>query len=152
MTTNSIRSRNYARALTLLLGLFVFRVTAQLLSLNFDVAPLPSFDAWHSALLPYPLLVAAQFAIIALCSWLCIRMYRDAIIPRRKLGKILLVIGRVYFAAMLLRLTLGVTVLATHSWFSHHLPTLFHFVLASFVLLLGHFHFTQERDIYAKHS
>lgn len=152
MTTHSTRSRNYARVLTLLLGLFVFRVTAQLLSMHFDVAPLPSFDAWHSALLPYPLLVAAQFAIIAVCFWLCIRMYRDAIIPRRKLGTALLVIGSIYFAAMLLRLTLGLTVLATHFWFSHHLPTLFHFVLASFVLLLGHFHFTQERETYAKHS
>ena len=46
----------------LLLGLFVFRVIAQLLVLNLNLPLLPPFDAWHSALLPYPTLVAAQIA------------------------------------------------------------------------------------------
>jgi len=145
MPTNTTHSRNYARVLTVLLSLFVFRVGAQLLVLNFDIALLPSFDAWHSALLPYPLLVAVQLAIIALCGSLCMRMYHNTITPQRKLGKTLLVLGSLYFATMLLRLSLGLTLLATHSWFSHYLPTFFHFVLAGFVLVLGHFHFTQTR-------
>jgi hypothetical protein len=152
MTTNPNHSRKYARVLTLLLGLFVFRVIAQFLVLKFDVPLLPSFDAWHSALLPYPLLVATQLAIIALCGSLCIRMYRNAISPHRKLGKALLILGSLYIAVMVLRLTLGFTLLATHSWFSHYLPTFFHFVLAGFVLVLGHFHFTKARGMYASHS
>lgn len=152
MTTQTIHSRNYSRVLILLLGLFVFRVIAQLLVLAFDVPLLASFDAWHSGLLPYPLLVAAQFAIIVLCASLCIRMFRNAIKPRKNLGTMLLIFGGVYFTVMLLRFTLGLTVLATQSWPSQYLPTLFHFVLASFVLVLGHFHFTRERGMYANHA
>ena len=152
MTTNLTHSRNYAYVLSLLLALFVFRVTAQLLVLRFDIGFLPSFDAWHSALLPYPLLVGLQLTIIALCIFLCIRLYRGNITPQRKLGKTLLIFGSLYFSIMLLRLTLGLTVLASHAWFSHYLPAFFHFVLASFVLVLGHFHFTQTRGMYANHS
>lgn len=133
----------------LLLGLFVFRVIAQLLVLNLNLPLLPPFDAWHSALLPYPTLVAAQIAIIAICTSLCVRMLRNAITPRKNLGTLLLIFGGIYFAVMLLRLTQGLTVLATHAWFAQHLPTVFHFVLASFVLVLGHFHFTQARGMYA---
>ncbi len=44
MTTNPTRSKNYARVLTLLLGLFALRVVTQLLVLNFDVPLLPSLD------------------------------------------------------------------------------------------------------------
>lgn len=145
MTSPSTTSRNYARVLILLLGLFVFRVVAQLLMLNFDLPLLPSFDAWHSGLLPYPTLLTTQVAIIALCTSLCVRMYRTAITPRPKVGKTLLIVGSVYFVSMLLRLILGFTVLANHAWFAHPLPTFFHFVLAGFVLVLGHFHFTQTR-------
>jgi hypothetical protein len=53
----------------------------------------------------------------------------------------MLVFGGLYFATMLVRLVLGLTVLSTNRWFSSILPTIFHLVLASYLLVYGHFHF-----------
>ena len=41
---------------------------------------------------------------------------------------------------MVVRLMLGLTVLSSHYWFANHLPTFFHLVLASFMLVAGAFH------------
>jgi hypothetical protein len=56
----------------------------------------------------------------------------------------MLVLGGLYFATMLVRLVLGLTVLSTSRWFSSVLPTMFHLVLASYLLLYGHFHFRRS--------
>jgi len=42
---------------------------------------------------------------------------------------------------MLFRLVAGLTFVTNHSWFSARIPTFFHLVLASFLLLLGSFHY-----------
>jgi hypothetical protein len=42
---------------------------------------------------------------------------------------------------MLVRLILGLTVLSGQRWFASPVPTLFHLVLAAYVLLFGHFHY-----------
>jgi uncharacterized protein len=134
-------SRDYARWLWLLLALFIVRVVAQPLALLTSARFLPPFEAWHSGVLPYPALVAAQLLIIAWLARTAWRMTKAAVTPSYRVGVALLTLGGIYFGVMLLRLILGLTILTSSRWFSSILPTVFHVVLASYLLVYGHFHF-----------
>jgi hypothetical protein len=134
-------SRDYARLLWLLLALFVIRVIAQPLALLTSAPFLPPFEAWHSGLLPYPALVAAQLLIIAWLARTAWRFSMATVTPSYRVGVSTLTIGAIYFGVMLLRLVLGLTILSSSRWFSSILPTVFHLVLASYLLVYGHFHF-----------
>jgi uncharacterized protein len=134
-------SRGYAPWLWLLLALFVARVIAQPIALLTSAPFLPPFESWHSGVLPYPALVGAQLLIIAWLARTAWRFSRSDVIPRYRLGVWMLALGGVYFTTMLVRLALGLTVLSTNRWFSSALPTTFHLVLASYLLVYGHFHF-----------
>lgn len=134
-------SRDHARWLWLLLALFIVRVIAQPMALLISAPFLPPFESWHSGVLPYPALVAAQLLIIAWFARTAWRFSRGEVTPRYRLGVWMLVFGGVYFATMLVRLVLGVTVLSSNRWFSSVLPTMFHLVLASYLLVYGHYHF-----------
>jgi hypothetical protein len=139
LTTNA--SADYAPWLWLLLGLFIVRVIAQPLSLVIDSQLLPPFESWHGGVLPYPLLLAAQLLIIAWFARTAWRFGNGDVVPRYRLGVWMLVLGSVYFLTMLSRLFLGLAVLRESRWFSAYLPTAFHLVLATWLLLYGHFHF-----------
>jgi hypothetical protein len=134
-------SARYAPWLWLLLALFAVRVIAQPLSLLTNSPNLPPFDAWQGSGLPYPVLLAAQLLIIAFMARTATRFRRGDVVPRYRLGVWLLVLGSVYFLTMFFRLVLGLTVLRESRWFSAYLPTTFHLVLASWLLLVGRFHF-----------
>jgi hypothetical protein len=134
-------SRDYALWLWLLLALFVVRVVAQPLALLTSAPFLPPFEAWHSGVLPYPALVAAQLLIIAWLARTAWRMTRAAVAPSYRVGVTLLTLGGIYFGVMLMRLILGLTILTSSRWFSSILPTVFHLVLASYLLVYGRFHF-----------
>ena len=134
-------SRDYAPWLWLLLALFVVRVVAQPLALLTSAPFLPPFEAWHSGVLPYPALVAAQLLIIAWLARTAWRMTSAAVTPSYRVGVTLLTLGGIYFGVMLMRLILGLTILTSSRWFSSILPTVFHIVLASYLLVYGHFHF-----------
>jgi len=134
-------SRDYAPWLWLLLALFIVRVIAQPTALLISAPFLPPFESWHSGVLPYPALVAAQLLIVAWFARTAWRFSRGEVTPRYRLGVWMLMFGGVYFATMLARLVLGATVLSSNRWFSSVLPTMFHLVLASYLLVYGHFHF-----------
>lgn len=134
-------SREYARWLWLLLALFIVRVIAQPLALLTSAPFLPPFESWHSGVLPYPALVAAQLLIIAWLARTAWRFSSGDVTPSYRVGISMLTMGAVYFAIMLVRLVLGLTILSSNRWFSSILPTVFHLVLASYLLLYGHFHF-----------
>jgi hypothetical protein len=134
-------SRSYAKWLWLFLALFIIRVIAQPIALLTSAPFLPPFESWHSGVLPYPVLVGAQLLIIAWLARTAWRFSGGEVIPRYRLGFWMLALGGIYFATMLLRLVLGLTVLSTSRWFSSALPTTFHLVLASYLLVYGHFHF-----------
>ena len=130
----------YGRWLWLLTALFVVRVTAQPLALVIDRPFLPPFDAWHSGVVPYGVLVATQVAIVAVMCLAAWRVSRRRVVPDRRFGLLVLGAGGVYFSSMLLRLILGSTVLSGQPWFARPLPTMFHLVLAGFMLIYGLFH------------
>ena len=134
-------SKKYFIWFLVLLLLFCFRVAAQLIQVLYPVDFLPSFEAWHSRTMPYWLLVIFQFVIILACINVVIRFIRGRVNPNHKVGRIYLGLGFVYFSMMLFRLVAGLTFVTNHSWFSARIPTFFHLVLASFLLLLGSFHY-----------
>jgi hypothetical protein len=143
MSENWLREsevRRFAWILLVLTGLFVFRVVAQLIQVWHPVAFLPSFETWQSGAFPYPLLLGFQVTIVGLCLRVVWRMFRGAMLLVQKKGKILLYLGGLYIGVMGIRLVVGLTVAPDHFWFGARLPTLFHFVLAAFLLAYGRFH------------
>lgn len=132
--------RSYAIGGWLLVALFAGRVIAQPLSLV--VGSLPAFESWHSAALPYSLLLVSQLVILASLGSVTYRVTIGAINPGRTFGAVVLSFGAVYFLVMIARLVLGLTIFSNVRWFASPLPTAFHLVLASWLLLYGHLHWT----------
>ena len=63
--------------------------------------------------------------------------------PRKHLGRVILLLGSLYFTGMLGRLILGATIMDGQRWFASPVPTVFHLVLAAYLIAFGHFHFSQ---------
>lgn len=120
--------------------MFLLRVVAQPLALT-GIGPLPPFEAWHSGVMPYGVLLASQLVIAGVLLVVAWRMSQNLVTARRRVGVVALAAGAVYFGTMIGRLVLGATALRDHGWFARPLPTIFHLVLAGFLLVYGHFHF-----------
>lgn len=133
-------SRRYALVLLILAGLFACRVVAQLVQFWHPLEFFPPFEAWHSGALPYRWLVGTQVVILAVCVRIVWRLFQDRVLSSPGKGRLLWVLGCTYFCVMGLRLFLGLTVASEHPWLGARLPTVFHLVLASFVILYGRFH------------
>ena len=95
LAMNSNRSQHYAVSLWLLLGLFVIRVIAQPMALYVDWHLLPRFEAWHSGVLPYPVLVLAQVAIVLWLGQTAWRFSTGTIVPRSRVGRLTMAAGAV---------------------------------------------------------
>ena len=122
-------------ALWALTALFVLRVAAQPLAL---ILPgLPDFDAWHGGTMPYPVLLAFQLAILAIMLAANLACTRGRLLPRPRLARGLTLFGTFYFGAMLARLALGHSLDPVPAWFDRPVPTLFHLVLATWLLILA---------------
>ena len=123
-----------------LLGLFALRVLAQLIQGVAAVDWLPSFIRWDSGTLPYGALLGAQLVIALVMLRLALQVSRGTLVPKPAAARLWLSVAVVYGVCMACRLNLGLTIFTTHRWFTSHLPTLFHFVLAGFVLAVGLYH------------
>ena len=119
---------------------FLFRVAVQAIQAWRPVAWLPPFEEWHSDTVPYSLLLASQLVILAAQLWVLVVMLRGRYRARWWVGIALLILGGAYFAFMLFRLAGGLTFLQDVPWFDVVLPTIFHLVLAGFLLVLADFH------------
>jgi len=132
-------SYRYFSWMVLLAGLFALRVFAQLTQAVYPLSFMPPFQAWHGAVMPYPVLVVSQIVVIFVMAAVLLRVKVDAVVPRRWKYRVCFSLGGLYFAFMAFRLIAGLTFLTDHPWFSKSLPAFFHVVLASFILLLGHY-------------
>ena len=119
--------------------LFILRVLAQAVQWAGPVAFLPEFDAWQGSGLPYPALFASHVVIISLLIRVLLLVRADAVRPATWKHNACFILGGVYFAVMAVRLVAGFTLLSDVEWFASALPSLFHVVLASFILLFGHY-------------
>lgn len=132
--------KSYVVILSILLALFCFRVLAQLLQRYIELPFLPPFDAWQSGAVPYNALLASQILIIVFAAWILRDIAMNRMQPSRKQGRVFFVIGLIYFSVMAARLFIGLTGFSEHHWFQSYLPTLFHFVLAGYLIVVGYFH------------
>ena len=135
-------ARRSAPWLWVLLIIFVVRVIAQFSLTIFEVPFLPPFEEWYSGAVPYAQLVASQLLIIVVMGSIVWRFSRARIVPKRSTGIVLLILGAVYFAVMVVRLLVGAFDQSDAVWFHRPIPSFFHLVLAIFVLLIGHYHYT----------
>lgn len=143
---NRSASKPYGYLMLLLCFLFSFRVLAQFVQGWHPLPFLPSFESWQSGALPYEFLLAAQIVIMVACLTATWGFLAGSVVPSPRKGTIALTLGIIYFTLMLVRLIAGLTVATDHFWFRARLPTFFHLVLATFVILYGHFHSTFSRS------
>jgi hypothetical protein len=131
-----------------LLLLFVLRVAGQLLVAAGWGGPLPPFERWSSGILPYPVLVAAQVLIIVVYAKVCLDFTRGRgffVRPRRGLGRGLVIFAALYWAAMIGRYVVRMARMPDERWLGGTIPIFFHFVLATFILVVGLHHVRETR-------
>ena len=116
---------------------FLARVVSQAVQNWAPVSFLPPFDDFQGSGLPYSVLLSAQIAILVLLVVVVARMHHGRSLISRRLILPVLVAGGVYFAVMAVRLVLGLSVLSHSVWFSTWIPTVFHLVLASLMVLIA---------------
>lgn len=129
--------------LSILLSLFCLRVMGQLLVALFHLQFLPPMEKWHSNLLPYPLLLVGQMLIIWLFGQICLDFSRKSgyfFEPKKALALPLLWFGACYFIVMMIRFAICLNLIFHGTWVSGLIPSFFHLVLASFLLVLGNHH------------
>jgi hypothetical protein len=130
----------------LLLGtftlLFVLRVSGQVLVGVREVSFLPPFEQWYSGLLPYPLLLLVQIALIILM----LKIVRDFasgngyfVDLKPRTGTILKLLACIYFLSMFVRYVVTMVLHPELRWFTGTIPIWFHIVLAAFIFTLGHY-------------
>jgi putative CocE/NonD family hydrolase len=143
----------YASALWALLGLFVLRVVAQLaIALGFG-SFLPPWEEWFSGTLAYPPLLASQIAIILALGKIATDLTRGRgfwAIPRRRLGSALLAFGTLYAGVMVVRYAIRMSLYPPERWWGGSIPIFFHWVLASFLLVLGAYHVRETPAVASK--
>lgn len=142
-TNSSMVQKRYFRVLCILLFLFCLRVLGQFLVAFFKAPFLPPMEEWMSGVVPYPELLTAQILIIGLYGKVCLDFARGSgffVIPRRRLGTGLLVFGSLYLAVMILRYVMRMGLYPHERWTGGCIPIFFHWVLSSFILVLGSYH------------
>ncbi len=119
------------------IGLFFARVVGQIGVLL--VAPnwLPAMQAWYSGLLPYPLLLPIQIALLML---MCVLSIGTRTAPRLRgaadrTAATLRALAMVYVAVMAVRLILIVHRYGEDFHLHGAIPVAFHWVLALFILV-----------------
>lgn len=142
--------RRYFWVLTTLLFLFCLRVLGQILVAFFGVTFLPPMEEWMSGVLPYPELLTSQILIILLYGKICLDFARGHgyfVTPRPRLGSNLLKFGWLYLGVMIIRYVIRMVLYPHERWTGGSIPIFFHWVLASFLLVLGHYHWRSKAHV-----
>lgn len=143
-----MRCRTYGLLLSVLAGLFLARVAGQALVAFLGTPWLPPMGEWYSGLLPYPLLLPAQLAILVVQGKVSVDLVRGRgafVRPGRRTGRLLLVLGLLYLGGMLLRYALTMSWYPERRWLgAGTIPTAFHVVLALWVLVLARCYLERE--------
>jgi len=129
--------------LALLTMLFALRVLGQALVAFVDVTWLPVMEQWFSGLIPYPMLLIIQLLMLMLMVKITGEIWRGKgtfAIPRPHWSQFLMKFSAVYAGAMVLRYVLTMILHPEMRWLGDVIPVIFHFVLAGFIFVLGHYH------------
>ncbi|MFZ5861313.1 MAG: hypothetical protein ACOYXR_00490 [Nitrospirota bacterium] len=143
MRAQTVTHTRYALTLGALTGLFTLRVAGQGLVAFLGVEFLPPMEQWYSGVMPYPILLPTQLAMIVVMVVIVGDVARGSgtfAMPRRWAGPVLLWCSYAYAAAMAVRYVVNMTLHPERRWFSHTIPIWFHVVLAAFLYTLGRYH------------
>jgi hypothetical protein len=138
-----VTNTRHARILGVLTGLFTLRVAGQALVAFRGVGFLPPMEQWYSGLMPYPILLPTQLAMIAVMVFVVRDVARGSgtfSVPRRRAGRLLVWSSYLYALSMVVRYVVTMTLYPERRWFGHTIPIWFHLVLAAFVYTLGRYH------------
>ena len=127
----------YALMLWACIALFFFRVVGQVEVLLLAPAWLPEISAWYSGLVPYPVLLPLQIALLMLMCVLVIRRSTMSSRPTEsRFGNRTMwrTLAMIYFAVMAIRLAWCVHKYGRDFYLHGAIPIAFHWVLALFVL------------------
>jgi hypothetical protein len=133
-----VRAHDDARAAVALwacIALFFLRVVGQVEVLLVAPGWLPEMQAWYSGLLPYPLLLPLQIAILMLMCGMALKSrdpHRD---PANRSAKIVRPLAVLYFLVMAARLLILVRAYGAEYYLHGAIPVAFHWVLALFLLV-----------------
>jgi hypothetical protein len=122
-------------------ALFLVRVAGQLVVRTRQPAWLPPAEEWN--LTPYRLLLPVQLTILGLMAWIDIDLSRGAgfwATPKPNFGQAVLWFAYAYAATMLVRYLVRMRRRPDQRWFGGAIPIVFHWVLASYLWVLGSFH------------
>ena len=136
-TSHDLADRRFAFPFGLLTTAFLLRVFGQAVQRWSPVEFLPLFDDWQGSSLPYPVLLGAQIAILAVAVYVTWRMATGANVAGARWTGRILRFGIIYFATMAIRIVLGLTLLPDVDWFTSWISSSFHLVLAVQVVLIG---------------
>jgi hypothetical protein len=134
--------RHCAITMWVLLGLFVLRVIGQMLVAFLGVSFLPPMAEWYSGLMSYPILLPVQWVIVVLLSAICIDVTRGRgafARPNRRVGTFLAWFSAIYFASMVARYAITMTIHPERRWLHDTIPIWFHMVLASYLFILSRY-------------
>lgn len=134
------RTRTFALPLAVLAAAFLLRVVGQLLVVVAEPSVLPPMDWWQSGLVPYPLLLALQAAVLLTQAAVITQVWRGRgffAVRRPRLGAALKWFAIAYISAMVARYVIVMVVRPELRWHGHAIPVVFHCVLAAFLFLLS---------------
>jgi hypothetical protein len=137
-----LKNRAYAVVLGALALAFSLRVLGQAIVALGQVSFLPPMEQWDSGLVPYPVLLPMQVAILAAQGMVSRDIWKGTgffALHRPRLGRALRWFSCFYFAAMVLRYILTMTFYPERRWFFGTIPIFFHWVLAGYLFVLGRF-------------
>lgn len=127
-------ARRHATIAAVLGVAFFGRVLVQLVQRFGEVSWLPAFERWQSGAMPYWGLLISQIVILAILVTVTLGMTRGRSRLRMPWLAIVAAFGALYFGFMAFRLVAGFTFADGDGWLDNPLPSIFHLVLASFVL------------------
>lgn len=130
----------YSTLLFLLASLFLIRVLGQAVQYWYPLALLPAFRDFQGSSLPYALLLLIQLIILLFLYRVAWKLGSGKLLPNRRTGRWLLVLGVIYMAGSVVRIAIGLSVADAVVWFTSWIPAVFHVVLAAFILTLAIFH------------
>lgn len=112
--------------------LFLVRVAGQVLVALRGPAWLPAMADWN--FVPYRILLPVQLVLLGVMSALCVAVLRDW---HAGGGKVLVGASFLYWAAMVVRYSVRMSLRPAARWFGGAIPIVFHCVLAGFLFVLG---------------
>jgi hypothetical protein len=122
-------------------GLFLVRVAGQLVVRTRRPGWLPPDEEWN--LTPYRFLLPVQLTILGLMAWINVDLSRGAGVwatPKPNFGETVLWFAYAYAATMVVRYLVRMGRRPEQRWFGGAIPIVFHWVLASYLYVLGSFH------------